>query len=155
MRNARRSHGRAGSRGVTPQCIRDAKSAASCTTRPLRRRHVGDRDPAPDPIDVLRVGIVGAGAIAAEHLRVLVARPDVEVVGIVDRSAATARWAAQRWQVTDWFTDHRALLATDPDVVHVLTPPPTHAGIARDALEAGAHVIVEKPIVATRADLLE
>ena len=81
-------------------------------TRHRRDQHLRDaRDPAPAVVVVQRqrVGIVGAGGIAAEHLQVLTARTDVEVLGIVDRSAATARWAAQRWQVAEWFTDHHAV----------------------------------------------
>jgi predicted dehydrogenase len=105
-------------------------------------------------VAALRVGVIGAGGVAAEHLHFLTARTDVEVLGVVDRSPATARWAAQRWGVADWFTDHHALLAARPDVVHVLTPPPTHAAIARDALDARAHVIAEKPLVPTRAELV-
>jgi predicted dehydrogenase len=100
-----------------------------------------------------RVGVVGAGGIAPEHLRVLSARPDVLLVGIADRSPATARWAAEQWDAQGWVTDHTALLAQGIDVLHVLTPPESHAAIARDALEAGAHVLVEKPLVPTRTEL--
>jgi predicted dehydrogenase len=103
----------------------------------------------------LRVGVVGAGGIAVEHLDFLAGRGGVEIVAVADRSPATARWAADRWGVAQWRTDHRALLELQPDVVHVLTPPPTHAEIARDALRAGAHVLAEKPLVPTRSELHE
>jgi predicted dehydrogenase len=101
----------------------------------------------------LRVGIIGAGGIASEHLRVLTGRSDVEVVGIADLSAATARWTAERWGIGAWCTRHSELLAEQPDVVHVLTPPHTHPAVAGDVLEAGAHAIVEKPLAPTRGEL--
>lgn len=64
-----------------------------------------------------------------------------------DLSPALAAATADRFGVGRWYTDHRALLAeVVPEVVHVTTPPASHFGIASDALEAGAHVIVEKPI---------
>lgn len=100
-----------------------------------------------------RAGVVGAGGIAPAHLDALARRDDVRLVGVADRSPATARWAAERWGAGTWHTDHAALLAAGVDVVHVLTPPETHLAIARDALEAGAHVVVEKPITPTRAEL--
>ncbi len=57
-----------------------------------------------------------------------------------------AEAAAERYGIRSWFTDHRVMLEkARPDVVHVTTPPTAHFGPAMDALDAGAHVIVEKP----------
>jgi predicted dehydrogenase len=76
------------------------------------------------------------------------------VAGVCDLSPAVAESAAGRFGVPGWFTDHRAMLAElSPDVVHVATPPAAHFSIAMDALAAGAHAIVEKPIVADAAQL--
>jgi predicted dehydrogenase len=70
----------------------------------------------------------------------------VEVVAVCDRSAATAEAAAERAGVPKWYTDHRVMLSeARPDVVHVTTPAPSHFSLTKDALEAGAHVLVEKP----------
>jgi predicted dehydrogenase len=103
----------------------------------------------------LAAGVVGVGMIARQHLACLAELPGATVTGVCDLSPAVAESAAERFGVARHFTDHRAMLAElQPDVVHVTTPPGPHHRIAMDALEAGAHVIVEKPIVA-RADELD
>jgi predicted dehydrogenase len=74
----------------------------------------------------------------------------VELAAICDLSPAAAEAAAERYGVRSWFTNHRAMLdKARPDVVHVTTPPTSHFGLAMDSLDAGAHVIVEKPATPT------
>lgn len=103
----------------------------------------------------LRVGVVGTGAISAPHLRYLSASPRTELVAVADLSPAAASWTARRWGAAAARTSHADLLEQDrPDVVHVLTPPPTHARIVTDALAAGAHVVCEKPLAATVSELV-
>lgn len=102
----------------------------------------------------LRAAVIGAGKISDEHLRTLTRFGRANVVGVCDLSPAMAKFAAGRWGAPAWFTDYRAMLsATSPQVVHVLTPPHTHMALVRDCLEAGAHVIVEKPAAPTGAEL--
>jgi predicted dehydrogenase len=102
----------------------------------------------------LRAALIGAGQIARQHLSCLKTLPGVELAAICDLSPATAEAAAERYGVRAWFTDHRAMLEeARPDVVHVTTPPTAHFGPAMDALDAGAHVIVEKPVTPTFAEL--
>jgi predicted dehydrogenase len=80
--------------------------------------------------------------------------PGVELAAICDLSPATAEAAAERYGVQGWFTDHRAMLEkVRPDVVHVTTPPTSHFVLAMDAFDAGAHVIVEKPVTSTFEEL--
>jgi predicted dehydrogenase len=94
----------------------------------------------------LKAALIGAGQIARQHLSCLRQLPSVEVVGVCDLSPAAAECAAERYDVGSWFTDHAAMLReVRPDVVHVTTPPTSHYRLALDALEAGAHVVVEKP----------
>lgn len=106
----------------------------------------------------MKAALIGAGQIARQHLACL-SELSVDVVGICDLSPATAESTAERHHVRTWFTDHRLMLErTRPDVVHITTPPTSHYRLACDAIEAGAHVIVEKPATATLAeirDLLE
>jgi len=76
------------------------------------------------------------------------------VVGVCDLSKAVAESTAERFGVAEHFTAHRAMLeAVSPDVVHVTTPLAAHFPVAVDALAAGAHVIVEKPIVTGEDEL--
>ena len=93
----------------------------------------------------LRYGVIGAGVIAPLHLQAIAALDDVEVAGIsaLDREAAAA--LAEEAGCAS-FADHRELLALEPDVVVVCTPHPSHPALTIEALEAGAHVLVEKPL---------
>jgi predicted dehydrogenase len=100
-----------------------------------------------------RVALVGLGAISFEHLAKLGAIPNARVVGVCDLSATVAAAVADRFGVGPAFTSYAEMLAkTKPDSVHVLTPPQSHPALVRDALEAGAHVLVEKPITPTWED---
>ncbi|HEY1907554.1 MAG TPA: Gfo/Idh/MocA family oxidoreductase [Myxococcaceae bacterium] len=102
----------------------------------------------------MKTAVIGAGQIARQHLTCLGTLPGVEVVAVCDLSPSVAECAAERHHVPRWFTDHRTMLAeARPDVVHVTTPPGSHFRIAQAALEAGAHVIVEKPATPTLAEL--
>lgn len=104
-----------------------------------------------------RVGVVGCGAIAwphLEHLGRLAGARRLEIVGLCDQSLATARFAAERAEVETVCTDVDELLdRTAPDAVHVLTPPHTHELLSLRCLEAGAHVLCEKPATPDRAAL--
>ncbi len=80
----------------------------------------------------LRYGVIGAGVVAPLHLEAIAALDDAEVVGISSLEAE--------------HLDLRGLLALEPDVVVVCSPHPTHAALTVAALEAGAHVLVEKPL---------
>lgn len=92
--------------------------------------------------------------IAKEHLGALAEMPDVEVVGVCDLSPAMAESTADRFGVAHWTTDYRRLLEEQrPDVVHVTTPAASHFAIARDCLEAGASVLVEKPVTLSLDEL--
>jgi predicted dehydrogenase len=94
----------------------------------------------------VKAALIGAGQIAKQHLACLKTLPGVELAAICDLSPASAEAAAERYGVRSWFTDHRVMLEkTRPDVVHVATPPTAHFRPALDSLDAGAHVIVEKP----------
>lgn len=101
----------------------------------------------------LRVGVIGCGAIAYEHLPFLATSPLAQLVGVCDRSRAMAEAAGERFGAASVHTDSAALIAEQrPDIVHVLTPPHTHDAIVRAALAAGAHVICEKPMTGTAAE---
>jgi predicted dehydrogenase len=97
----------------------------------------------------MKAALIGAGQIAHQHLACLRSLPGVALAGVCDLSRGLAESTAERYEIEAWFTDHRAMLAQiQPDVVHVTTPPPSHFLLAMDALAAGAHVIIEKPLTA-------
>jgi UDP-N-acetyl-2-amino-2-deoxyglucuronate dehydrogenase len=93
----------------------------------------------------LRYGVIGAGVVAPLHLQAIAALDDAELVGIsaLDREAAAALAEEAGCPA---FTDHHDLLALRPDVVVICTPHPSHPALTVEAFEAGAHVLVEKPL---------
>ena len=95
---------------------------------------------------IRKVGLLGAGYISDLHARSVNARRDLKLVAVCDRSPARARAAAARYGIPHAFTSLDELLATDVDVVHVLTPPDHHVEAARRVLQAGRHAFVEKPL---------
>ncbi|MFF2272019.1 Gfo/Idh/MocA family protein [Agromyces sp. NPDC058136] len=107
------------------------------------------------PTRTKRAGFVGGGFMATVHSRAARAAR-AELVGAASSSPERATAAAERLGLETGFDSLEALLA-DPgiDVVHICTPNATHAGFARAALEAGKHVICEKPLATTSADAAE
>lgn len=102
----------------------------------------------------MKAALIGAGQIARQHLDCLKTLPGIDLAAICDLSPATAEAAAERCGIRAWFTDHRTMLEkTRPDVVHITTPAPSHFRLAMDSLNAGAHVIVEKPITSAFEEL--
>jgi predicted dehydrogenase len=101
----------------------------------------------------VRASIIGCGQIAKEHLSVIGRDASIDLAGVCDLSPITAEYTAETYG-TKPFTDHREMLdVVRPDVVHVLTPPASHRPIVLDVLEAGTHVICEKPIAVHAGEL--
>src|SRR5919108_4727049 len=102
---------------------------------------------------MLRIAIVGCGKIADAHAEQIQRLNGCRIVGVCDREPLMARQLYERFAVERYFSDLDALLReTRPDVVHVTTPPESHADIARACLEAGCHVYVEKPFTLNEPD---
>lgn len=95
-----------------------------------------------------RVAVVGAGWWTdAFHLPGLRARPDVEVVALHSHREEAALALAEKHGIPAVFTDYAAMLTqARPEVVVIVTPNHTHHPLALAALQAGAHVICEKPL---------
>lgn len=104
----------------------------------------------------LRIGFIGCGGIANQkHFPGMYGIEGVELVAFCDLIVERAEKAAKQYGTPDAkvYTDYHELLA-DPtiDAVHVLTPNVKHCQISCDAMEAGKHVLCEKPMAATYAD---
>jgi len=104
------------------------------------------------PVRRLRTAVIGMGFVGPHHVDAVrrTGYADVEIIVGSDRSR-TARRAAELG-VGRWSTDATAVLG-DPeiDVVHVCTPNNTHVALASATLEAGKHLVLEKPIAMDRA----
>jgi 2-alkyl-3-oxoalkanoate reductase len=101
---------------------------------------------------VRRVGIIGAGHISEFHMRALSRVPTAQVVGIVDADQGRAKALCDKWGIARPFTNTRDLYEMGIGVVHVLTPPSSHATLTLDALNRGCHVYVEKPLATSAED---
>jgi 2-alkyl-3-oxoalkanoate reductase len=95
--------------------------------------------------------MVGAGLISEYHLAAVQGLPDVDLVGIYDSDASRAAARAAE-SSTSAYPSLAALVEAGANVIHVLTPPGTHAQIALDALDRGCHVLVEKPVAESPDD---
>ena len=104
----------------------------------------------------VRVGFIGCGGIAnGKHFPGMAQQEGVDMCAFCDLILERAEKAAKEYGTPDAkvYTDYHELLA-DPtiDAVHVLTPNVAHCEITVAALEAGKHVLCEKPMAATPAD---
>ena len=97
-----------------------------------------------------RWGIVGTGGISRATVGDLHLAEDLDLVAVASRHEQTAAAFAAAHEVPRWYGDVDALLAADDvDVVYLCTPIGTHADLARRALLAGKHVLVEKALAST------
>ena len=97
----------------------------------------------------LRVVIIGLGNMGRSHALAHHAAEDAEIVGLVSRSRPDLPADLQGYP---WFSDVDEALALKPDLVVVATYSDSHAALAIKAMEAGAHVFVEKPLATNVAD---
>ena len=105
---------------------------------------------------MLKVGVIGAGAISNMHLSGYAKNPEVEIVAIADRNESTARGQAEKYGIKRYDTDYRRILEDDSvDAVSIVTPTFTHHDIVMDALRANKHVLCEKPPCITEKDVTE
>ncbi|HKT34245.1 MAG TPA: Gfo/Idh/MocA family oxidoreductase [Nitrospira sp.] len=101
----------------------------------------------------LRAGVIGVGHLGQHHTRLYASLPGSRLIGVLDQSAERARMIAERHGVkvfrsVDELLDH-------VDVVSVAVPTSSHYQVARACLQAGKHVLVEKPIAVTSEEARE
>ncbi|KIL43399.1 hypothetical protein KP77_31050 [Jeotgalibacillus alimentarius] len=101
----------------------------------------------------LKVGVVGAGSIAKHrHLAEYAANDNVEIVAICDINEERAKEMAKKFGAAQTFTDYKDLVKQDLDAVSVCTPNYLHAPVSIAALEAGKHVLCEKPMATSEQE---
>ena len=101
----------------------------------------------------VRIGVVGVGHLGRHHARLLKAATGAQLVGVVDLAPERAEAVASANGCPS-YTDSRALLG-QVDAVSIAVPTVEHLRVARDFLEAGVHVLVEKPMTSTLAEAEE
>jgi predicted dehydrogenase len=103
--------------------------------------------------DKLRVGVIGTGFGKTTQLPGFQAREDVDVVAICSGQLAKAQAVAQEFHIPNAYNDYRAMLAKEMlDMVSIVTPPHLHKEMTLAALQAGAHVLCEKPMALDAAE---
>jgi predicted dehydrogenase len=96
---------------------------------------------------IMRVAIIGCGLVSGKHIRHLRRIKDIDIVGVCDIDEEKAQRTAKRFGIRNAYRETSEILSEQaPDVVHLLTPPQTHKELSIQAMEAGCHVLVEKPM---------
>jgi predicted dehydrogenase len=102
-----------------------------------------------------RVGVIGCGYWGPQLIRNFAEMADAQLLGVADKRQDRLNYVASKYAGVRTYTDHTALLASNVEAVVVATPIHSHFTIARDALLAGKHVLVEKPLCSSVAESLE
>ncbi len=103
----------------------------------------------------LGIAFLGAGIVAELHARAVLERSDASLRGVFDPDRGKVDQLVGRRGGRAYQSVAEALADESVQLVCVLTPPRTHLELSRAALRAGKHVIVEKPVAETRAELQE
>lgn len=103
-----------------------------------------------------KIAVIGTGSISGAHLQAYAQHPEVELYAVCDINLSRAQGVATQYAVPHVFTDYQELLL-DPniDAVSICTWNNTHALISIAALNAGKHVLIEKPLSQTVAEAEE
>lgn len=101
-------------------------------------------------MSLVRVGVIGAGKMGQHHIRVYQEMKGVELVGFADPNELVRSEIGKRFQIPG-YADYRELLEQDLDAVSIVVPTTLHKKVAIEAIEAGCHLLVEKPLADTVA----
>lgn len=97
----------------------------------------------------IQIGVIGCGHWGPNHIRVFSSIAGSNVTAVADPDANRLQSVGQMYPQVRLLNDYRALLELDLDVIVVATPTRTHYTIAKEAIERGKHVLVEKPLCRT------
>ena len=103
-------------------------------------------------LDRLRVGVAGVGDFGLRHALVAAGLPELELCGVADVDAQRAGRAGSQLGCRAYSSLGDLLAAERPDAVVVATPEAHHLQALRDSLDAGVHVLVEKPVALSGQD---
>ena len=107
-------------------------------------------------MDKIRVGVIGTGNISFEHLNSYSKNPNVEIFALCDLDRKLVEQKGEKYGVSRLYTDYREMLRLpELDAVSVCTWNSEHAPCTIAALNAGKHVLCEKPMALNAAQALE
>lgn len=103
--------------------------------------------------EMIRIALIGCGAIAPAHAEAFTQLPEMQMVAAVNRTLSKAERLAAKYGILDCYSDYRdALDRNDVDAVAILTGNESHREIADAAAAAGKHILLEKPMALTLDD---
>jgi predicted dehydrogenase len=101
----------------------------------------------------LKIAIVGCGKIADAHVEEIRKISTVQLCAVCDLEPIMAEQLALRYAVPRWYSDLAKMLDVEkPDILHITTPPQSHLALTRQAVAAGCHVFLEKPVALRHCD---
>lgn len=101
---------------------------------------------------MLKTAVIGVGAMGRNHARVYAEYDGVELVGVADSNESLAQDVASKYQVKAYKNYQDLLEKERPEAVSVAVPTAMHQEVGSAVLQAGAHVLIEKPIASTVED---
>jgi predicted dehydrogenase len=101
----------------------------------------------------LKAGVIGVGHLGQHHARLYASLPEAQLIGVTDQSVERAQTIADRHQARVFRTADELL--PHVDVVSVAVPTSSHYAVAKSCLQAGKHVLIEKPIAAMPVEAQE
>ena len=116
----------------------------------MQKNLVGQMSGHRHTVEPIRIGVIGVGNMGQHHTRVLSLLKDVELVGISDINVERGLDTASKYRAR-FFEDYHDLLA-HVDAVCVAVPTRLHHSVGMTCLQAGVHVLIEKPIAASIAE---
>jgi myo-inositol 2-dehydrogenase/D-chiro-inositol 1-dehydrogenase len=106
-----------------------------------------------NPMTPVRFGLIGYGAWGSHHARAVAAVPGAELAAVAAHSATSCEKARADYPAARVYADHREMLAREQlDAVAIVLPSDLHHRVARDVLESGRHLLLEKPMALSVAD---
>lgn len=100
----------------------------------------------------IRFGILGCGYIAARHARHIASHPNAELISAYDIVQDKSEMFSREFGIRPASSLKNFVTDSDIDIVNICTPNGSHCGLAIEALNAGKHVLVEKPMALTKED---
>lgn len=101
----------------------------------------------------IKIGVIGTGHLGSIHSKIWKTNPDAELVGIFDTDSTRANQIANELDVKNFISIDTLL--SEVDAVTIASPTITHFEIAQDALLAGKHCFIEKPITSNHSEAMQ
>jgi predicted dehydrogenase len=135
--------------------VRGSNGSSSRSTSPNGHQNGGHHNGHNNGPRRIKVGVIGCGYWGPQLIRNIHEMAGAELVGVVDTKPERLEFVRRHYPEVKLFSSHTQLLDTDVEAVVVSTPIHTHHMLAKEALSAGKHVMVEKPLAASVSESVE